>query len=1171
MSLMKHFQKAVAGFTTAALLLSPFGSSFVMAVEDEYSVSVTPDSITAEAGEEFELTATFYKNGEEFDPESEGMHFYWWSETMQTTGSSPNSYTNTFTYNAPGTYEWDLKVELADSDWICVARAYPVVTITESQEPTEPDEPSVEELTDGLTVSIDSESVHVGDTVNITADYVVGGEEVTVLPDGYELWFWADIWSDGHDDGSTDITVGANSGSVLSDTVTFNSEGTYYIAAEVKSGGSRVDIAFITVEVTEESEELEEGLNVSIDSYEVHTDDTVTITARYVVDGEELTDLPDGYELWFWADIWSDGHDDGSTDITVETDSGSTLVDRITFNSEGMYYIAAELKNGSERVAIEFLTINVTDAVEPVEGRINFDGVPTLPDDFFMGVDVSSVVSELNAGVVYYDYEGNALNTVNSFIGFLASQGVNCVRVRVWNNPYDSEGNGFGGGNNDVQTAKIIADACEAAGITMLVDFHLSDFWCDPSKQYAPVAWSSLTASQKADAIAAFITDSLNTIDPNGNTVAMVQVGNETNGAICGVSNSSDMCMLFDAGCDAVHDWNSSVRAVIHFTNPERGTLANWASTLSSADVSADVLATSYYPYWHGSLANLEAQLSSARTYGFDVMVAETSYAYTIEDSDGHDNTVRTGINDSGDNLLQPFTVQGQARAVRDVVNSVNRAGGIGMFYWEPAWITVGSTIGLTGSDYDAQVAANRALWETCGCGWASSFAGTYDPNDAGRWYGGSAVDNEALFYADGTATAAWDVYRNIRTGEYSNDVTPETVESFEASVEIGGEYELPATAVVTYSDGSKASVEVAWNEEQAAAFDTGVSGTYVVSGVAGGLNTTYTLTVLENNLLPEDIAGFETTDYASAYAVEGDGINVHYNGDARTGSYAAHWWSSAAVVGSIALSEAIELSEAGTYTFTGYVQGDADKGSNVTFAVIDAGSGEVIARGDAVTTAGWNEWLSPSVSFDIDAEASVILVVELDYAAGGWGTVDDLCLFLEAAAEPGTEPDVDPVVDPIVDPVVEPVVPAEDNEEPVSESSSSAAAAAVTTVSLVAPAQLTLAAFIENLYSESLGRQADETGMNYWLTEYESGNLTVNGLVEGFFLSEEYLTSDKTDEEFLTDLYHALLRREPDEKGMEHWLDCLASGMEREEVIDGFVDSEEFAAIAASYGLSLE
>ena len=155
--------------------------------------------------------------------------------------------------------------------------------------------------------------------------------------------------------------------------------------------------------------------------------------------------------------------------------------------------------------------------------------------------------------------------------------------------------------------------------------------------------------------------------------------------------------------------------------------------------------------------------------------------------------------------------------------------------------------------------------------------------------------------------------------------------------------------------------------------------------------------------------------------------------------------------------------------------------------------------------------------------------------------------------------------------PVVEPVVPAEETEEPVSESSSSAAAAAVTTATIVAPAQLTLAAFIENLYSEALGRQADETGMNHWLTEYEAGNITVNELVEGIFLSEEYLSSDKTDEEFLTDLYHALLRREPDEKGMEHWLDCLASGMEREEVIDGFVDSEEFAAIAASYGLSLE
>ena len=96
------------------------------------------------------------------------------------------------------------------------------------------------------------------------------------------------------------------------------------------------------------------------------------------------------------------------------------------------------------------------------------------------------------------------------------------------------EGNGYGGGDCDVAKAKLVADACENAGLNMLVDFHVSDFWCDPSKQTAPKEWSNYTLAQKQEAIENYILESLNTIDPNKNTVTMVQVGNETNSSFCG-------------------------------------------------------------------------------------------------------------------------------------------------------------------------------------------------------------------------------------------------------------------------------------------------------------------------------------------------------------------------------------------------------------------------------------------------------------------------------------------------------------------------------------------------------------------------------------------------------------------------------------------------------------
>lgn len=88
-----------------------------------------------------------------------------------------------------------------------------------------------------------------------------------------------------------------------------------------------------------------------------------------------------------------------------------------------------------------------------------------------MGMDISSVITELGSGVVYKDYSGKEINNVTDFCKFLAENGINHIRVRVWNDPYDSNGNGYGGGNNDVATAKKIADACRSAGIKCLLIF----------------------------------------------------------------------------------------------------------------------------------------------------------------------------------------------------------------------------------------------------------------------------------------------------------------------------------------------------------------------------------------------------------------------------------------------------------------------------------------------------------------------------------------------------------------------------------------------------------------------------------------------------------------------------------------------------------------------------
>lgn len=193
----------------------------------------------------------------------------------------------------------------------------------------------------------------------------------------------------------------------------------------------------------------------------------------------------------------------------------------------------------------------------------------------------------------------------------------------------------------------------------------------------------------------------------------MVQVGNETTGGFIGETNVSNMCVLFSAGATGVETYNPDVKVVIHVESPHKGTMVTWAENLQNNNVDYDILATSYYPYWHGTLDNLKQQFQTVKnTYCKDVMVVETSYAYTLEDSDGHANTVRVGNNDNGADTTEPFTEQGQATAIRNLINTVNEAGGLGVYYWEPAWLTVGNTKGLTGDAYDAQVKENQEKWE---------------------------------------------------------------------------------------------------------------------------------------------------------------------------------------------------------------------------------------------------------------------------------------------------------------------------------------------------------------------------------------------------------------------------------------------------------------------------
>lgn len=392
---------------------------------------------------------------------------------------------------------------------------------------------------------------------------------------------------------------------------------------------------------------------------------------------------------------------------------------------------------------------------EPTAGRkptIQVPKIDGLSEAFIMGADVSSLISLENSGVVFYGFDGQKQDLLLT----LRQAGVNYIRVRVWNDPYDENGNGYGGGNCDLDTAIAIGKRAAAQGMKLLLDLHYSDFWADPAKQQAPKAWKNLSFDEKSDAVYDYTVDTLKTLKEAGVAVGMIQIGNETTGGFCGEWTADRQYRLMKAAAKAVRDTDESILIAVHFTNPEKGYFSGYADKLNQYQVDYDVFSTSYYPVWHGTIDNLKAQLGSVVSkYGKKVMVAETSWAYTAQNLDDHHNSVGQNEAESG---AYPFSVQGQATELAEVIEAVASFGdqGVGVFYWEPAWIPV------PGNNW----AERSVKWEKFGSGWASSYSKEYDPEDAGKYFGGSACENQALFDKDGHPLESLMTFTYVRTGE---------------------------------------------------------------------------------------------------------------------------------------------------------------------------------------------------------------------------------------------------------------------------------------------------------------------------------------------------------------------------------------------------------------------
>ena len=344
------------------------------------------------------------------------------------------------------------------------------------------------------------------------------------------------------------------------------------------------------------------------------------------------------------------------------------------------------------------------------------------------------------------------------------------------------------------------------------------------------------------------------------------------------------------------------------------------------------------------------------------------------------ENTRRTAI------LVDGGYYRVRARSVRDVIDCVAKIpGGIGVCYWEGTWITVGQN----------SWEENSAKWEKYGSGWASSFAAGYDPNDAGKYYGGNAVDNQALFDAKGHPLESLRVFNLARYGNTDVTIRSDALEDVHMICDIGKPIQLPEKVNAIMTDGSTQAVSVVWDvtaDELVSMANSGAN-KYTIHGSADGKTATAYLSVTEYNYLINDsfesgdLTGWVLTDFGGA-----DQLYVENKAlDSLTGDYHMHFWSSGSNTVNFTLEQEVKDLSEGTYKYSISIMG-GDAGEMEIYAYVKI-NGQIMMT-EAMTITSYGSWDTATITGIVYHPGDVITVgifVKCSGSgSGAWGKIDD-------------------------------------------------------------------------------------------------------------------------------------------------------------------------------------
>ena len=324
-----------------------------------------------------------------------------------------------------------------------------------------------------------------------------------------------------------------------------------------------------------------------------------------------------------------------------------------------------------------------------------------MTTDFIRGMDISTLEDTETEGGRFFDEHG----TERPLLDILRENGVNGIRLRLWNDPCTVDGIPYGGGTCDLTKFIRLAKRVQDAGMALLLDFHYSDFWCDPARQGTPKAWRGMTLPEMAEALHRFTADTLDTLAAEGIFPQTVQVGNEITNGMCWDSAKLDrsdpaawdrsfdaLALLLRAGCSAVRG-HSDAKIILHLEQSGNNALwREWFDAAAKHALDYDIIGASYYPIWHGTFAQLKANLTDmAERYDKDVQIVETAYPFTTEPIPYSKMKLKSEegfADETGSAPPYPFTREGQAECMRGLLETAAKIPRCtGIYYWEPGWL----------------------------------------------------------------------------------------------------------------------------------------------------------------------------------------------------------------------------------------------------------------------------------------------------------------------------------------------------------------------------------------------------------------------------------------------------------------------------------------------------